>query len=76
VCPVCGTPSKLSPREIKQRDGELQELAREAVARARRRDQGQARTLQQLIHLGQARGMKNPVAWAKHVYFARSLKNG
>jgi superfamily II DNA or RNA helicase len=88
-CPVCGTPSKLSTREIKQHAGELQELAREAVARSRRRDQGQARTLQeliqqqgqartlqQLIHLAQSRGYQNPVAWAKHVHFARSLKSG
>jgi DNA repair protein RadD len=76
ICPVCGTPSKLSTRELKHQAGELQELAREAVARSRRRDQGQARTLQELIHLGQARGMKNPVAWAKHVHFARQGKHG
>jgi DNA repair protein RadD len=74
VCPVCGTPSKLSPREIRQREGELQELARDAVRRSRRRDQGQARTLQQLIALGQRRGMKNPVGWARHVYFARQQR--
>lgn len=67
VCPCCGTLAKLSAREIQQRDGELQELARKAVTRERR----QARTLQELIHVGQARGMKNPVGWAKHVYFAR-----
>ena len=75
-CPVCGTPSKLSTRELKQQAGELQELARDAVARSRRRDQGQAQTLQQLIHLGQQRGMKNPVAWAKHVHYARQGKHG
>lgn len=78
-CPVCGTPSKISTRELKQQAGELQELAREAVARARARDrrqQAQARTLQELIHIGQARGMKNPVAWAKHVHFARQGKHG
>lgn len=75
ICPCCGTPAKLSVREIRQRDGELQELAREAVARSRRRDQGQAKTLQQLIHLGQQRGMKNPVAWAKHVHYARQQKS-
>jgi len=73
-CPLCGTRSKLSTRELKQQAGQLEELARKAVARARARDrrqQAQARTLQELIHIGQARGMKNPVAWAKHVYFAR-----
>jgi DNA repair protein RadD len=79
ICPVCGTPSKLSTRELKQQEGELQELARAAVERARHRDrrqQSQARTLQELIHIGQARGMKNPVAWAKHVHFARQAKHG
>jgi hypothetical protein len=79
ICPVCGTPSKLSTRELKQQEGELQQLAREAVERARHRDrrhQAQARTLQELIHIGQARGMKNPVAWAKHVHFARQAKHG
>jgi hypothetical protein len=30
-----------------------------------------AHTLQQLIAVGQARGMKNPVGWAKHVHNAR-----
>ena len=74
VCPCCGAECAAPAREIRQTEGELQELAREAVQRARRRDQGQARTLQQLIHLGQARGMKNPVAWAKHVYFARQQR--
>jgi superfamily II DNA or RNA helicase len=74
VCPCCGAECAAPAREIRQTDGELQELAREAVARARRSDQGQARTLQQLIHLGQARGMRNPVAWAKHVYFARQQR--
>jgi superfamily II DNA or RNA helicase len=79
ICPVCGTPSKLSAQELKQQEGELQELARAAVERARHRDrrqQSQARTLQELIHIGQARGMKNPVAWAKHVHFARQAKHG
>lgn len=75
-CPVCGTPSKLNTRELKHQAGQLEELAREAVARSRRRDQAQARTLQELIHIGQARGMNNPVAWAKHVHFARQGKHG
>jgi superfamily II DNA or RNA helicase len=70
ICPACGAQSQPSPREIQQRDGELQELERKAVTRERR----QARTLQDLIHVGQARGMKNPVGWAKHVYFARQQR--
>lgn len=72
ICPVCGhqcTPIK--SRVIRQIAGELQELKR-TEQRTARREQGQARTLQELIHLGQARGMKNPVGWAKHVLYARS----
>jgi hypothetical protein len=57
----------------------LQELARAAVAQARvrdRRQQGKARSLQELIRIGQSRGMKNPAAWARHVYQARQAKGG
>jgi superfamily II DNA or RNA helicase len=70
ICPCCGAPSELTPREIQQRDGELQELKR----RTQRRQQGTARSLKELIHIGQQRGMKNPIGWAKHVFYARGLK--
>jgi len=76
LCPTCGAycaPPK--PRQIKQVDGDLKELQREG-ARQRTAERRSARTLQQLIHVGQARGMRNPVAWAKHVHYARQLKNG
>jgi DNA repair protein RadD len=52
--------------------GELQELA--IAARARKQEQGQAQTLQDLIALGHQRGYKNPVAWAKHLLAARQTK--
>ena len=70
LCPVCGTYCAPPARELRQVGGELQELKREAV-RLRRLERVKAQSLQQLIALGQARGMKNPVGWAKHVYFAR-----
>ena len=57
-------------RELQQVDGELVEMA----ARERKREQGGAQTLQQLIALGQQRNYKNPVAWAKHVLAARQTK--
>jgi len=75
VCPCCGAACAPPPRVIRQQDGELKELQREAV-RQRSAERKKARTLQELIHVGQARGMKNPVGWARHVYWARSLKNG
>jgi superfamily II DNA or RNA helicase len=71
ICPVCGAQCQpIKSRVIRQIAGELQELKR-TEQRTARREQGQARTLQELIHLGQARGMKNPVGWAKHVLYAR-----
>jgi superfamily II DNA or RNA helicase len=73
-CPVCGAACAPAPaRQIKQVAGELQELKREAV-RQRTAERKRARTLQDLIHIGQARGMKNPVGWARHVYFARQQR--
>lgn len=77
ICPCCGHQQPISSaRAMRTVDGELQELKRiNAQLRvAERRRQGQARTLQQLIHLGQARGMRNPVAWAKHVFYARQQR--
>jgi superfamily II DNA or RNA helicase len=73
-CPVCGAACAPTPaRQIKQVDGELKELKREAV-RQRTAERKRARSLQDLIYIGQARGMKNPVGWAKHVYFARQQR--
>ncbi len=73
-CPVCGAACAPAPaRQVKQVAGELQELKREAV-RQRVAERKRARSLQDLIHIGQARGMKNPVGWAKHVYFARQQR--
>ena len=74
ICPLCGAQcTPIKSRVIREIAGELQELKR-TEQRTARREQGQARTLQELIHLGQARGMKNPVGWAKYVYFARQAK--
>jgi superfamily II DNA or RNA helicase len=73
VCPCCGAACAPPPRTIRQQDGELKEMQREA-ARQRSAERKKARTLQELIHVGQARGMKNPVGWAKHVYFARQQR--
>jgi DNA repair protein RadD len=43
-------------------------------SKERKREQGKAQSLQELIALGHSRGYKNAVAWAKHVMYARSSK--
>jgi DNA repair protein RadD len=70
ICPCCGAACAAPDRRLKQVAGDLQELKREAVHQ-RITERKKAQTLQQLIAVGQARGMKNPVGWAKHVHNAR-----
>ena len=73
ICPCCGAISQPSRREIQQREGELQELAREAVARAKQRDrrqQAQARTLAELQAVAKQRGYS--AGWAYKIHAARN----
>ena len=70
ICPCCGAACAAPDRQLQQVAGDLQELKREAVHQ-RITERKKAHTLQQLIAVGQARGMKNPVGWAKHVHNAR-----
>jgi hypothetical protein len=69
-CLECGHQFAPEVRELQQVEGELVELA----MRAKRREQGGAQNLQDLIALGHQRGYKNPAAWAKHVLAARQTK--
>jgi superfamily II DNA or RNA helicase len=63
VCRYCGHVFEILRREIEVVEGELVEIAR----RRKKREQGSARSLEELTRLGEQRGYKNPVAWAKHV---------
>lgn len=68
----CGHVFEGQKRDLHQVDGELQEAV--FVARMKKQEQSNARTLEDLIELGRSRGYKNPVFWAKHVMYARSTK--
>jgi len=71
VCRECGHVfAPQEQRELKVVKGELVEMG----IRTKRREQASAQSLQDLIRLGQQRGYKNPVGWAKHVMYGRSLK--
>jgi superfamily II DNA or RNA helicase len=86
-CPQCfavHTPSPTCPQclhiyEIKDRtpdvvDGELEEIQARQAVKQRKREQGTAQTLEDLIRVGKARGMKNPYGWAHNVFKARQKK--
>jgi DNA repair protein RadD len=74
VCPQCGTAHAIDDRTPEQVAGELEELKADMVRREARREQGRAQSIDDLIAIGRARGMKNPYGWAKHVFRARSAR--
>lgn len=69
-CPECGQAVQVEERIIKQTKGELMEI-KEFQRREARREQGAARTLDQLIQLAKKRGYKNAKFWALRVHKSR-----
>lgn len=61
-------------RSIREVEGDLQEIDKAALRAARVQEQGMAQSLEDLIRLGTARGMKSPEKWAAHVITARIAK--
>ncbi len=76
ACGECGHRFAVEKREVTVVAGDLQEVDRQVLARARKHEQGSAQTLEELIQVGQRRGMKNPRGWARHVLAARSVRAG
>ncbi len=77
TCPHCGAVQQAGGgggRKVEEVAAELQEIDREQVRRERLREQGGAKSLDELIALGKQKGYKNPAAWARHVYAARLQK--
>jgi len=72
ACVNCGHIYPVESRMVENVDGELVELDRAAMVR--RRNQGMAETLDDLVALGRSRGMKNPEGWARHVFAGREKK--
>lgn len=71
-CPSCGNPVvRKASKELRQVDGDLVKIDVDAIKRERKKVQGSARSLEQLVRLGVSRGMKNPGAWAAHIACSR-----
>lgn len=67
----CGHVFKVQARVLEEVEGHLEEIDMKAAQRERRREQGQAQTLEDLTAIGRARGMKRPHLWAAHVMKGR-----
>ena len=72
-CPECGAKVQVEERIIKQTKGELEEI-KEFQRKQARREQGAARTLDQLVQLAKQRGYKNPKFWAMKIHKSRGGK--
>lgn len=74
TCPECGhlfRPQRQKPAVVA---GSLQEINQEQLKVRRKQEQGEAHTLEDLIALGQRRGMSNPRGWARYVLAARQTR--
>jgi superfamily II DNA or RNA helicase len=73
---MCGHVFEVKLRKIERIDGELVEAAEAAIQakRMERQAQGRAQTLEELVAIGQSRGMKRPRLWANFVLRARHAK--
>lgn len=74
-CPKCGTPIEHKQgRLIEEKEGELTKLDLTTVKKQARQEQGQARTLKDLVQLGIRRGIKKAPQWAAITNAARQKR--
>ena len=77
ACPSCGTTADPTAREIEEREGELKALEEadiERLKQTKKMEVRQARTIDELIALGAARGYRDPFAWARYVLAYRDKR--
>ncbi len=72
ACPSCGHPVAGTQRELEVVDGELQKVDKQAIRKQQKREQGQARGLEDLVALGMRRGMAKADSWAAITFAARA----
>lgn len=75
TCPGCGYEYPVDYRMLDEIEGELKKVDVAAIAaQNKKKEQGRARSIEDLIALGKQRGMKDPAGWARHVFGARDKK--
>lgn len=74
-CTGCGFEFGGASREVEHKKGELEEVNKEALRRLRMKQQGQCKTLEELVAEGKKRGYQRPHGWAQMVFKARKDKN-
>lgn len=72
ACPHCGAPVAGQQRELEVVDGQLEKVDKLAIRKEQKREQGKARTLEDLVALGLRRGMAKADSWAAITFAARA----
>lgn len=73
ICPECGHVYEIKTRkDIKNVDGELEEIDYEEFRRQQKREVARAQTLEELIAIGKNRGYKK--GWAYYVWQSRNAR--
>lgn len=82
-CPNCKHVYEIKSRKIEEMDGTMVKADKEALRaqkqaeiKDRKKEQGKAQTLDDLINLARVRKYKNPVAWASRVLAGRMQNRG
>lgn len=73
ACPACGHGAPSQGRQVEQVEGVLQEVDPSVIRAQRKQEERRAKTVDDLIRLGQQRGYKNPAAWAQKFHAAREV---
>lgn len=77
VCKHCGHVNgedmlgarKAGPRvEVEHKDGDLQEIDKDALRKSKKLEEWQCETFEDLLKLGKKRGYSNPEGWAGHLW--------
>lgn len=74
ICPECGFKFVIETEVPDHAEGELQVVDIQRARFQQRIEQGQAKSLEDLIELGRRRGYKSPRAWAEYVWGYRWSK--
>lgn len=78
TCPECGATKKaaepMGAREVNTKDGDLHEIDKDMQRKAKKLEEWQCGSIQELIDLGKQRGYKDPIGWSAHMWTAREQR--
>lgn len=84
VCKACGHQHETVKAEKKgkpqlgpeYRDGELQEIDKDAIRKGKKLEEWQCGSLQEFVDLAKRRGYQHPEKWAAHMWTAKAARRG